>query len=248
MVAPTVTPDPRLRIELPSKLVAAPRTRTVALSPTATDDGVTLAADFHSSFVKGGRAAIFLHMIPPSHNRTNYKPSFISALTAKGIHVLNVDRRGAGDSQGVATEAYQGANGKLDAKAAVDFLLQHECAVDKARIAVVGASNGTTTALDFTVFAGADAAYATPKALVFLTGGQYTENQNKIASHRPLLDPLSVHFVYSKAESAWSKGFEAAAPSTWKFSEYDPGDHGTRMFDVRAESIAEVANFLDGAL
>ncbi len=214
----------------------------------ATDDGVNLAADFHSSSVKGGRAAILLHMIPPSNNRTNYKPSFISALTAKGIHVLNVDRRGAGDSQGVATEAYQGPNGKLDAKAAVDFLLQHECAIDKTRIALVGASNGTTTALDFTVFAGADAAYETPKALVFLTGGAYTENQNTISSHRPLLDPLSMHFVYSKAESAWSKGFEAGAPSTWKFSEYDPGDHGTVMFDVRPESIAEVANFLDGAL
>ena len=42
------------------------------------------------------------------------------------------------------------------------------------RIAVVGASNGTTTALDFAVYASTDPKVPFPSALVFLTGGTYT--------------------------------------------------------------------------
>jgi pimeloyl-ACP methyl ester carboxylesterase len=213
-----------------------------------TDDGVQLEADFAVTGTTGGPGAVLLHMIPPSNDRTNYPPAFISALLDKGISVLNVDRRGAGNSGGVALDAYQGDKGKLDVKAAVLFLTAGACAIDPARIAIIGASNGTTSALDFALYAAADPTAPLPKALVFLTGGSYTENQNSVDANRGILEPLAIDFVYSAQESAWSTQFSSGAPTPWKFSEYDPGAHGTGMFSSRPESIGDVAGFVAGAL
>jgi pimeloyl-ACP methyl ester carboxylesterase len=203
-----------------------------------TDDGVTLAADLYTSGDRGGPAVILLHMIPPSNDRTNYPAAFIEALRSRGLSVLNVDRRGAGDSGGVATEAYQGPNGKLDAKAAAAFLAAHACAFDPNRVGIAGASNGTTTALDYTVIAA-----PAPKALVFLTAGTYTENNNRIRDQRAKLDPIPILFVYSTQERAFSAAQQTGAASAWEFEEYANGDHGTRMFAARSESIERVAEF-----
>ena len=213
-----------------------------------TDDGVTLAADLYTTGKTGGAAVILLHMVPPQNDRTNYPPEFITALVGRGLTVLNVDRRGAGDSGGVALDAYKGPKGKLDAKAAQAFLLAHPCAPGPTRIAFVGASNGTTTALDFTVFAAGDATVPVPAALVFLTGGTYTENQNAMSANRAVLDRLPILFVFSTAERAWSAPFETNAPAAWQFKEYNPGGHGTRMFQAQPRSIDDVAGFLAGAL
>lgn len=210
-----------------------------------TDDGETLAADLYTTGAVGGPAAVLLHMIPPSNDRSNYPRAFVDALVGAGITVLNVDRRGAGDSTGNARDAYTGPNGKFDPKAAVDFLLAHECGIDPTRVAIVGASNGTTSAVDYTVFAANDATWTSPKALVFLTGGTYTESQNRISEHRATFDALPVAFVYSTAERAWSVGYEPAKAASWTFLEYDPGAHGTRMFQTAAQSIDDVAAFLE---
>lgn len=207
-----------------------------------TDDGIRLVADFAPA---GPRAAILLHMIPPGNTRANYPAEFIAALNARGVSVLNVDRRGAGDSDGVAREAYEGPNGWLDAKAARDFLAASGCDVDLTRVTLVGASNGTTTALDYAIEAADDAA---PAALVFLTGGGYTENQHRVAEHRPTLDALPLLFVFSTAERQWSAGFAGltAAPD-WRFEEFADGAHGTRMFGAVPASIAIVADWIDAA-
>ncbi|MGK0359471.1 MAG: pimeloyl-ACP methyl ester carboxylesterase [Bradymonadia bacterium] len=205
-----------------------------------TDDGVRLVADFAPA---GPRVTILLHMIPPSNTRSNYPGAFIDALNARGISVLNVDRRGAGDSDGDARDAYMGPNGWLDAKAARDFVLATGCAIDPARVTIVGASNGTTTALDYAIEAPAD---AQPAALVLLTGGGYTEGQYRIADQRARLDALPILFVFSTAERGWSAEFAGlmAAPS-WQFIEYADGAHGTRMFGAVPESIAAVAEWID---
>lgn len=213
-----------------------------------TDDGVKLAADDYPTGEGQGPSVVLLHMIPPANDRTNYPKAFIDALLAKKIRVLNVDRRGAGASEGNALDAYQGEKGRLDAKAAVQHLLSGQCAVDPFRIGIVGASNGTTTALDYALAAAQATELAFPSALVFLTGGTYTENQNALGDHHEQLDPLPIQFVFSAAESAWSKGHEAGAPATWRFSEWDPGDHGTKMFEARPESIDLVVKFLDEVL
>ena len=59
-------------------------------------------------------------------------------------------------------------------------------------IAILGASNGTTTALDYTIWA-RDNGHTVPAALGFMTGGGYTE----------------AHFRYERAEGVTEElGFE----------------------------------------
>lgn len=220
---------------------------TVVSVPT--DDGLTLEADFYATGVTGGPGAVLLHMTPAgNHDRTNYPPGFITELTTRGLTVLNVDRRGAGNSEGSPTDAFEGPNGKLDAKGAYDFLTSHPCDVDATRIVYVGASNGTTTALDFAVYADGEPSVERPAGLVFLTGGGYTENQETIDGNRALLEARPIQFVYSTAESAWSAQFEVGAPPNWVFAEYANGDHGTLMFDAEPGSIADVADFVAAAV
>jgi hypothetical protein len=217
-----------------------------------TDDGLNLEADLYLSGAANGPAVVLLHMVPPQNDRTNYPQAFIDALVAKGATVLNVDRRGTAASGGDATEAHEGPKGKLDAKAAYDFLQKHACVMDLSRVIFVGASNGTTTALDFTVHAGAEAAITLPRALVFLTGGAYTENQNKIADNIDLLKAVPILFVYSSAEATWSAAFKATAPPVWEFLEYSgvsaTAGHGTGIFAAKPESINAVARFVEQSI
>ncbi len=205
-----------------------------------TDDGVRLVADFHPGPATGRAVALF-HMIPPSNDRTNYPTGFIHALVERGFTVINVDRRGAGDSDGDAREAYTGPNGRLDVKAAWDHLLAPGCGVRAEQVGLVGASNGTTSVLDFT----ADPFLPRPAAIVFLTGGGYTENQTAIAANGDALSTLPIDFVFSTDERAWSAGFAGDAPEVWNFDEYAPGGHGTRMFGVQPDSVTAVADWLD---
>ncbi len=222
----------------------APEAEPAALE---TDDGLTLAADFHTVAAANAPAAILFHMHPPSgFTRQDWHPDFIEALLAEGMHVLNVDRRGAGGSEGDPADA-PGPDGWLDAKAAVDFVISHACAVDPTRIALVGASNGTTTALDFAIQAGASDDLADPAALVFFTGGDYTEGQNAIDDHRGLLDTIPIQFIYQPAESAWSLGFQDGAPDVWEFVEVE-GGHGTEIFGIDPTVVPTVVDFLAGHL
>ena len=207
-----------------------------------TEDGVMLEADLYVPAVRSGAGAYLFHMIPPSNDRTNYPASFITALTDRGFVVLNVDRRGAGGSDGVATEAYIGPNGKLDVLAAVTYLGQHACA--PSRFVLAGASNGTTSALDYTVFAADTPTAPSPAALVFLTGGTYTEAQNMISNERATLDEIPIRFVYSTAEAAWSTGFISGASDRWVFDERAGGAHGTLMFGAVPATIPEVADWM----
>jgi pimeloyl-ACP methyl ester carboxylesterase len=213
-----------------------------------TDDGVTLEAALFVEGTVGGPGLVLLHMIPPTNDRSNYARPVIDTFVARGFTVLNVDRRGAGGSEGEALDAYMGPNGRLDAKAAVAYLLAHPCGLDPTRIALVGASNGTATVLDYTVMTATDDTLETPVALVFLTGGTYTEAQNAVADNRATLDPIPLLFVYSTAEREWSAPFEAGAPTTWQFNEYAGGDHGTRMFSAVPTSVTDVADFLRAAI
>jgi pimeloyl-ACP methyl ester carboxylesterase len=210
-----------------------------------TSDGVTLEADFVSSGTTNSPVVVLLHMIPPHHDRTGYPSDFIDALHTKGFDVLNLDRRGAGASDGVAEEAYTGDGGRLDVEAAVQFLQSHACQSDLARLVVVGASNGTTSALDYTV----GTEEPRPAALVFLTGGSYTENQNKLAENTSLLSSKPMLFVFSTEERAWSAAFnvEGVSPN-WRFDEYGVGDHGTKMFAAAPESVARTAEWMQSAL
>lgn len=219
-----------------------------------TSDGVKLAAAHYSTGQAGAPGAVLLHMIPPHHDMNNYTPEFIHALVEAGFDVVNVNRRGAPGSEGGAEDAYEGDKGKLDALAGVQFLLDSPCAVDGTKLVVFGASNGTTSMLDYTVAAAAarDPRQPVPAALVFLSGGGYSEKQNRLADHVAALGSLPAYFAYPSKEKPWNVGIEALAKdegaSAWEFHEYDPGDHGTLLFASDPEIVSALAEWAAEAI
>ncbi len=199
-----------------------------------TRDGVTLEADLYPTDIAGGPAFVLLHMIPPGNDRTTWPTSFIDDLVAQRWAVVAVDRRGAGGSEGDPVDAYEGDTGRYDVEAVV-LDLRDRGYVD---IAIIGASNGTTSLLDYTAWAG-DEGLPVPVALGFMTGGEYTENQNPMSA----LPPLPTVFTYSTAERAWSVAQQPLDPGSWSFLEYDGGDHGTRMFDAKPKVGRDLVDF-----
>ncbi|MEN0061911.1 MAG: hypothetical protein AAGA48_07140 [Myxococcota bacterium] len=204
-----------------------------------TRDDVSLEADFYAADGTGGPAFVLLHMIPPGNDRGNWPASFISALSEEGWAVLALDRRGAGNSGGNATEAYTGPSGKYDVEAATLFLADR----GYGDVAIIGASNGTTSMIDYTVWAG-DNDRTVPVALGFMTGGNYTESQTEMST----VPQLPSVFTFSTAERAWSEDQRDLDPGTWSFQEYDGGAHGTRMFDAKPDVTADLVGFFGGVL
>ncbi len=207
-----------------------------------TPDGVEVEADYHTPGEEKPPTAILLHMIPPQHDRTNYPPEFRRKLVAAGFQVLNVDRRGAGGSMGKARDAYNGDSGKFDVMGAISFLRDQPCGMDETRLVVIGASNGSTSALDYAIYAHGTGEWPTPSRLVFLTGGNYTENQSNIADH-PFLKTVPIMYFTSKKERAWSASHSGRS-SAWVHQEYKQSGHGTRMFKANPSSMDDVVQFV----
>ncbi len=207
-----------------------------------TEDGLTLEADFYSSGVAGGKAVFLLHMIPPGNDKSNYTPEFINALGAAGFSVLNVNRRGAGASEGDPVQAYEGPNGRLDAVAAHDFLTMDGCGTPPSLIWAVGATNGTTTVTDFAVGASPE---DRPAAIVLLSPGQYTENQNTYVGEAETLSAIPMFFGFPDSESEWPEAMMPLDAGQWQFSEFAGGQHGTLLFSSHPEIIDEILAFLD---
>jgi pimeloyl-ACP methyl ester carboxylesterase len=216
---------------------AAPATGAGVVS-FETSDGVTLAADWRPAAHGDRPAVLLLHMIPPTYDRSSWPQAFVDTLAAHDWSVLVLDRRGAGDSGGTARDAYEGPGGRLDVEAAVAFL----AAEGATSLAIVGASNGTTSLTDFVVGTG-DAAPLVPAALVYMTGGDYTENQHDLADVAAVGTPAA--FTFSTAERAWSVAQQDLDPGGWRFFEYAEGDHGTRMFAAAPAVAADIDGFLD---
>jgi pimeloyl-ACP methyl ester carboxylesterase len=209
----------------------------------STSDDLILAADYHPAADAGLGALVLLHMIPPDNDRSGFNPTARLTLRDAGWSVLNLDRRGAGGSEGAANEAYQGTGGRLDVEAAVSFLTDPErvCAVDPGRIVVVGASNGTTSALDY-----AAAHYASLPAAagqIWLSPGEYTENQHAVGDHIDALGPLL--WLYPSTEP-WADVFRSSPAAGWTFERIG-AVHGTRMFDeepLRSEALLAMTSWL----
>lgn len=197
-----------------------------------TDDGLALQADSYP-LDAGAPGIVLLHMVPPNH-RGDWPRRFINGLNDAGWAVLNVDRRGAGDSEGNGADA-AGPDGRLDADAAV----RHMVADGFGPIAIIGASNGTTSMIDYVDWAPGQGR-TVPVALGFMTGGGYTEQNG---TDMAAMTSLPAVFTYSTAERDWSEDQRGLDPGTWVFHEYAGGDHGTRMFDAAPEVVDDLVAF-----
>lgn len=249
-----------LTIPLIAALLTAPACRPgVAETPTPThavddcgapegvvqiqydDAGFEWTADWWPAAAPTAPAVLLLHMIPPHYDRSSYPQRVRQRLHDQGWAVLNVDRRGAGDTPGVPEDAYIGPGGLQDVSASVNFLVSAagRCHADPTRVALVAASNGTTAAWDYHV--GHDPSLPGPRAMIFMSPGSYTENQHPVsaAGAPPIL------WLYPTTEP-WSRTF-AGQSSDWEFIER--GDqHGTGMFDggqLEQDTLNDMLRFLD---
>lgn len=234
-----------------SPLASAPDTNTDTDTDTAqtdpnqvisltTQDGVTLQADYLAASA-GAPAVVLVHMIPPANDRSGWPVAFREALHSQGWSVLSVDRRGAGESGGEAVDAYQGEQGKFDVAACVDHLV----AAQAGPIVIFGASNGTTSMIDYTAWAAAEG-HRQPVGLAYLSGGTYTENQTLVVD----LPPVPMAFLYPPSESEWPESQRAHDPGSWTFTAYPDGAHGTRLFGTSQASAvqSDLIAFVDRAL
>jgi alpha-beta hydrolase superfamily lysophospholipase len=200
-----------------------------------TEDGVVLVADYYGQTAPTP-GVVLIHMVPPYNDRTSWPVDFIEALRAEGFSVLNIDRRGAGESGGEAADAY-GALGVFDAYAAVDRL----SAEAATQVHMVGASNGSTTALDYAVEAEADGRPALT-SLVWMSPGTYTTAQHEV-------DELTLGRVaelYPTSEANWAERAQGKAENgdEWTLIEYDPGGHGTDLFTEAPEVSTDLVDWL----
>lgn len=206
-----------------------------------TRDDVTLEADYQAASTEGASAVILLHMIPPGNTRTGWPEAFRNSLHAEGWTILNLDRRGAGGSGGVATEAYQGEKGRYDVEAAAKKI----AADGYGKIAILGASNGTTSMIDYASWAASEG-LPEPVGLGYLSGGAYTETQTAMAD----VPKVPAAFLYPPSEAAWPDAQKPLDPGSWSFTAYDQGAHGTRLFTTAENEAvsADLLTFLKGVL
>jgi pimeloyl-ACP methyl ester carboxylesterase len=226
------TPPPPPETEDDEIVVGPPTVITVE-----TRDGVTLEGDYWEG-LPGAPGFVLVHMIPPN-DRTNWPRWFEKDLVREGYAVLAVDRRGAGASEGDPVEAYEGPNGKYDVEACVSYLQ----AGGAGALAILGASNGTASMIDYAAWAPTEGLLE-PSALGFMTGGTYTEANTEMTE----VPPVAAVFTTSTDERDWSVDQQSLDPGTWELLEYPDGDHGTRMFDAAPEVGPDLIAFFAGAL
>ena len=215
-----------------------------------TEDSVELIADHYSPGLVGAPGIVLLHMIPPHHDLDNYPRAFIDQLVGAGFEVINVNRRGAPGSKGIAEQAYQGEKGKLDALAAVRFLQDAPCKPNPAKLAIVGASNGTTSMVDYAVHANTDDSAPLPAAMIFLSGGDYTEAQTKLADHLDTLAPIPSFLAYPAKEATWNEATKTLVENKgpWRFEQFEPGAHGTKLFKTESDLAKMLTLWLEDAV
>ncbi len=208
------------------------------LATLQTRDGVCLAGD-HWTGADGAPGVLLLHMNPEANDRSNWPVAFAALLRERGLHVLRLDRRGAGDSGGEAEDAFFGSKGRNDAEAGVDALLDGGAGP----IGIIAASNGTTTAIDYATW---DAASEALAAVALVTGGTYTENQTDMAAHAAT--GLPTQFVYAADEAQWSELQRPLDPGNWSWTEAAPTGHGTILFDETPDVGAVLADWSEDRL
>ncbi len=199
-------------------------------------DGITLVGDYYPGPAQNSPLVVTLHSIPPYHDRHSWPQGFINGMTGHGWTVINLDRRGSGDSEGNPEDAYTGDLGRNDLDAAITRYLEDGY---NGQVAAIGSSNGSTTIVDYTVWRpeGDEAL----DAFSFLSPGDYTTAQNSLAG-MPSIPGL---FMACLNESAWSEN-AADQREDWMFVLCEGSDdaHGHDML-TNADNAFEVDSFFD---
>ena len=208
-----------------------------------TRDSVDIVADYYAASSADRPLAVFVHMDPRGDNqRGDWPGELLQPLVDADWAVMVPDRRGAGDSGGVAEDAFQTVAGAYDIEAVV--LRAQEDGFGA--FVLIGASNGTTSVLDYSALSpaggAADETWPAPDAFAMLSAVGPTTNNHAI-SEMPLLPGW---FGFPASEADDNAPWQAADPGEWSFIEYDPGAHGTRMFGDAPDAAGDLSAWIIG--
>lgn len=207
------------------------------------EDGTKIAGVFYSP--AGVRPAVLLlHMLDRSKEDWD---DFATALVERGFAALAIDLRGHGQSEGNWRDFGEAdfRAMELDTKAAVAWLREQR-SVDRERIAIVGASIGANTALNY---ASRDSAI---KAVALLSPGlsyRGVSTESTILSYdRPLLIVASKGDDYSASSSRELYARSPLAPEQKMLVIYSGTAHGTKMFIAEPALEGLLLDWLEGKL
>jgi dienelactone hydrolase len=216
------------------------RIQTVTLKAA---DGTQLKGTYYAA-AKPGPGLLLLHQC--NADRTTWA-SFATAAAARGFHVLTLDYRGFGESQGPRFDNFQNQQATIrdawpgDIDAAFSFLSTRE-GVNRERIGAAGASCGVNQATQLA------RRHPEVKTVVLLSGG-VEPNAREHIRNTPGLSVLAVASLDDGnivPTMRWITGWSSHPAS--KFVEYKAAGHGTEMFAVESGLQPMMLNWFDAQL
>lgn len=214
----------------------------------ATPDGINLAATYFA-LQKPGPGVLLLSMCDPAADQSEWRKVAIK-LQEAGIHVLTLDYRGFGTSEGQRPRmlgsveeamVFWRENWREDVVAAYNTLLA-QTGVDAETMAIGGASCG--------VFMGLDLAFTRPhiKAFVSLGGPSDAMQYEQLQAESDL--PLLIISGNEGPALEWSDDlFAASNHLDTRLTKYKIVTHGTYIFQhvpsIEDEIVAWFKHYLD---
>jgi dienelactone hydrolase len=207
--------------------VAAQAQSTPEIVTLKAPDGIALKASYYSAG-KPGPGILLLHQC--NQDRASWT-RLATRAAAEGFHVLSLDYRGYGESEGKRFENYQEQGPVVaskwpgDVDAAFDFLVSRP-GVDRNRIGAAGASCGVNQSAQLA------RRHPEVKTIVLLSGGIEPDAREYIArtSWLPVLAAASLDDGNAVSQMRWLTGWSKHPAS--KFVEFKAAGHGTDMFAV----------------
>ena len=184
-----------------------------------TEDNLNIVINFYDAGSE--KAVILLHMLGRSKEDWS---DFANSLVKNGYSALAIDFRGHGKSDGDVNKSTEEDFNKmiLDVKEAKNFLMSN----GKKNIAIIGASIGANTALNYAV------TDTEIKDIILLSPGL---NYKGIKTDETIKKYKNKVLIVASEDDPYSFGSSKTLNSLNKNSElktYKTGGHGTRMFQI----------------
>ena len=209
-----------------------------------TKDNVAIVGDYYVPGPPAGRSAkglLLLHMMPAT--RSSWQALAMN-MQAKGFHVLAIDLRGHGESQG-GPDGYKSFSdaehqaSSADVEAGVEFLKSKGITI----LTLGGASIGANLALQYLGIH-----HATKAAFLLSPGLNYRGVKTESAA-RGLTSGQAVYYVASHDDAtsadATQKLFDATPERVEKkITLFETAGHGTTMFERESGLMDTVALWL----